>query len=315
MRTYWTWAVAFVLLPLACGGNSTLDDGQGAGTSSSTSTNTSSGGGASSSSGEAGQTSTSSSGQAGAGGGGQSCTPACSMGLECCNGLCVNKANDVKNCGQCGKVCTEANPFCDGECQPQPPCSGTACVGTKFCCGTECCDVGMLCCVVNVGPTLPPTCTPPNEHGSCPPGCPECVCASPDTPIETPSGARPIAELREGELVYSIDGGIVRAVPISRINQMRVKDHRVLRVVLDNGKQLEISAAHPTADGRSIGDLRPGDSLHGVNVALVSSVPYQSEFTYDILPDSDTGTYFSNGALIGSTLKGRVVVPPACFAP
>jgi len=173
----------------------------------------------------------------------------------------------------------------------------------------------MLCCVVPSGPVLPPKCTPPDAQGSCPPGCPACVCASPDTPIETPTGPRPIAELLEGELIYSIDGGIVKAVPISRINRMAVKDHRVVRIQLDNGKQLEISAAHPTADGRSIGDLKPGDSLHGVNVTRVTVVPYQSEYTYDILPDSDTGTYFSSGALIGSTLKGRVVVPPACFAP
>jgi hypothetical protein len=34
-------------------------------------------------------------------------------------------------------------------------------------------------------------------------------------------------------------------------------------------------------------------------------VPYPDAFTYDILPDSDSGTYLAAGALIGSTLAGR----------
>jgi hypothetical protein len=32
-------------------------------------------------------------------------------------------------------------------------------------------------------------------------------------------------------------------------------------------------------------------------------IPYEHAFTYDILPASETGTYYAAGALIGSTLK------------
>jgi hypothetical protein len=83
---------------------------------------------------------------------------------------------------------------------------------------------------------------------------------------------------------------------------------------MSNGAKLDISAPHPTADGRSFGDLRAGDLLDGVGVASVTVIPYAYSFTYDILPDSDTGTYVAGGALIGSTLvpasnEGRA----ACF--
>jgi hypothetical protein len=38
-------------------------------------------------------------------------------------------------------------------------------------------------------------------------------CAAPETAIATPDGVRPIASLEVGDLVNSIDHGVVRAVP------------------------------------------------------------------------------------------------------
>jgi hypothetical protein len=78
----------------------------------------------------------------------------------------------------------------------------------------------------------------------------------------------------------------------------------VVRLVIEGGVVLEISAPHPTADGRTIGALRPGDLLDGVRVSSATIVRYEHEFTYDILPDSDSGTYFAGGVLVGSTLGG-----------
>jgi hypothetical protein len=75
-----------------------------------------------------------------------------------------------------------------------------------------------------------------------------------------------------------------------------------MQVTLSNGVQLRISAPHPTADGRNFGELRAGDTLDGMGIVGAESVPYAYPFTYDILPDSDTGTYVAGGALIGSTL-------------
>jgi hypothetical protein len=131
------------------------------------------------------------------------------------------------------------------------------------------------------------------------------VCASPDTMIATPTGERPIAELRVGELVYSADDGGLVAVPIAAVHHRLVDDHRVVRVALESGRVLEISPGHPTADGRFFGDLRGGDRLDGVLVLSAELVPYLHDATYDILPASDTGTYVAGGALIGSTLASR----------
>jgi hypothetical protein len=74
--------------------------------------------------------------------------------------------------------------------------------------------------------------------------------------------------------------------------------------VLETGRVLEISSGHPTADGRSFGQLRPGQTLDAVDIVDVSRVPYEHERTYDLLPASDTGTYFAAEVLIGSTLVG-----------
>ncbi len=145
------------------------------------------------------------------------------------------------------------------------------------------------------------------------------ICAAPDTPIATPSGDQPIASLHVGDLVYSLDHGTLRPVPVLRATRMAVQGHHVVHVTLSSGAQLDISAPHPTADGRSFGDLRAGESLDGVGIASVKVVPYAYSFTYDILPDSDTGTYVAAGALIGSTLvpassEGRAACFDSAFA-
>ncbi len=129
------------------------------------------------------------------------------------------------------------------------------------------------------------------------------VCASPDTPIATPFGERPIAELRVGDLVYSVDDGAIVPVPLVSVGQTPVAHHHVVRVVLRDGRPLEISAGHPTADGRTFGDLRAGGQLDSHEIISVEVVPYTYPFTYDVLPGSKTGTYFAGGALVGSTLQ------------
>ncbi len=75
------------------------------------------------------------------------------------------------------------------------------------------------------------------------------------------------------------------------------------RVTTTNGRTLEISAPHPTAAGRTFGDLRVGARLDGHLLESVEVIGYTHAFTYDILPDSQTGTDFAAGMLIGSTLR------------
>jgi hypothetical protein len=140
--------------------------------------------------------------------------------------------------------------------------------------------------------------------------CPDCN--SPDTPIATPSGPRPVAELRPGDLVYSVNRGLLEAVPVLQVRSKAQRHHHVVRVVLETGTTLEISASHPTVDGRTLGDLTAGDRLDGVRVVSATLIPYRYSHTYDILPASDTGTYYTGGVLIDSTLHARTVVdaPP-----
>jgi len=135
------------------------------------------------------------------------------------------------------------------------------------------------------------------RQGFCP------ICAAPDTPIATPSGERPIASLRVGDLVYSVNDDAIVLVPIVRTDHTPVRGHRVMHIELDGGRVLEISPGHPTADGRTFRELTAGsrlDEQHEVFAARV--MPYEHEATYDILPGSSTGAYFAAGALIGSTL-------------
>ena len=244
-----------------------------------------------------------------AGSAGQCTATSCRGAADsCCGGECVSTIDDPRHCGACGNACSGATPTClYGKCA-QPACFRSAdagvCAPGSLCCGQSCCAPGQICCAVPVILTMY-SCHDPAEVGAtCPVGCPDCVCASPDTLVATPAGDRAIASLREGELVLSVDHGRVVAVPISEAHRTPARNHRVVRVELDNGSVLEISAPHPTADGRTFGDLRKSDELGGVRIRRVAIVEYAHPFTYDILPASDSGTYFAGGVLIGSTLGG-----------
>jgi hypothetical protein len=85
-------------------------------------------------------------------------------------------------------------------------------------------------------------------------------------------------------------------------------------VTLTSGAVIEMSEGHPTADGRFFRDLAAGDLLGDARVAAVEQVPYEEPFTYDILPASDSGTYFSSGAWLGSTMHRPTHADAACGA-
>ena len=249
------------------------------------------------------------SGGAGGAGGRAPCqTDANCQGFKCCAGVCVNAGNDLLNCGSCGHACGGAHPYCgNGTCQTDWPCTlvGAACTTGSTCCGGQCCTGTQICCTVTQGPSFT-GCFEPVD-GTCPTGCAACVCAAPTTPIATPVGDRWIADLAVGDLVYSIDHGRLAIVPIRLVHREPVTGaHRVVELKLAHGATLRISPRHPTADGRRFADLAAGDLVDGVRVVAARLVDYDQPFTYDILPDSDSGTYFAGGALIGSTLSDRL---------
>ncbi len=137
-------------------------------------------------------------------------------------------------------------------------------------------------------------------YGCYPPNCPVPICCSPDTRIRTTGVQKRIADIWEGEIVLS-DGG--KPVKVVKVSKTEVKNHKILKVLLNDATILEISPGHPTADGRKFKDLKMGDYIDGRMVVETKLIPYKYQYTHDILPDSKTGNYYANGVLIGSTLK------------
>jgi hypothetical protein len=265
------------------------------------------------------------------------CAPTCASPEDPARCLCYSNADcDAgKNCysadcaNQIPGVCTTPPPngcFGDVDCPTGQTCIGampTGCnstapsiigtCGVEECAGGDCpgssgpactCSDGAQC-VAATGPTASGQCR--GDDGTCF----ACRCAAPDTPIATPNGERAIADLRPGDLVYSVDGDAIRAVPIVRINRSPVENHHVLRVTFDNGRSIEMTAGHPLADGRPLSVLHPGSELMGGIVVAVTTIPYTHDATYDILPASTSGAYFASDVLVGSTLAGAPIADRA----
>ncbi len=135
------------------------------------------------------------------------------------------------------------------------------------------------------------------------PNCP--ICLARGTRIATPSGDVPVEELREGDVVWTLDGrGIRVAAPLVAVGSTPVPaTHEVVQLVLDDDRVVRVSPAHPTADGRRVGDLTAGDTLDGAHVASAARVRYDEGATFDVLPAGATGAYWANGVLLGSTLR------------
>jgi len=130
------------------------------------------------------------------------------------------------------------------------------------------------------------------------------ICLSYETLIFTPLGNIPVFALKPGMLVYTLDAdGVRTAMPLELVSKTSVAStHTICRLVLDDGRELRVSAKHPTADERKIGDLVQGDILDGAVIVSADKVPYTAGFTYDLLPSGDTGYYWADGVLMGSTL-------------
>ena len=133
--------------------------------------------------------------------------------------------------------------------------------------------------------------------------CPICLAAG--TLIDTPRGPVAVENLRAGDLVWTVNqsgqrisGTILRTsrgpVPVT---------HQVIHVVLSDGRELWASPGHPTANGRRLGDLKLNDLLDGARITKIERLHYAGTATYDLLPSGDTGFYWANGILMGSTLK------------
>jgi hypothetical protein len=135
------------------------------------------------------------------------------------------------------------------------------------------------------------------------PMCP--ICLARGTRIETPSGRLPVEGLRIGDPVWTLDehGRRVRATVIAVGSTAAPAGHRVVRLVLADGRTVTASPGHPLADGRRLGDLRTGDAVAGSVVVSADLVPYDDGRTYDIVVSGPTGIYLVDGIPLGSTLR------------
>jgi len=134
-------------------------------------------------------------------------------------------------------------------------------------------------------------------------GCP--ICLASNTLIDTPSGKIPVQDLQVGMSVWTQDktGQRISSV-ITKTSKVKVPlAHQMVHLILDDGKELFVSPGHPIIDRRTVGDLAPGDLYDGVSVQSTERVPYSESATYDILPSGDTGFYWANSILMGSTLR------------
>jgi len=136
-------------------------------------------------------------------------------------------------------------------------------------------------------------------------GCRVCVCLSADTQIDTPNGKINVKDIRDGTIVWSVDKSHNKIQSkIIMINKVFVGDaHKVIDLQLADGRELFASPNHPTYDGGIIADLKVGEIYDESTVKSMELVEYKHQFTYDILPDTQTGDYFANDILVGSTLK------------
>jgi Hint domain len=132
--------------------------------------------------------------------------------------------------------------------------------------------------------------------------CPICLAAG--TRIDTPGGPVAVQDLRVGDWVWTSNerGERQEAVVLKATRALAPESHETVRVTLDDGRQLEASPSHPTAEGVALGALRVGDSLDGGRVIRIERTPYGQPATYDILPSGGTGWYWANGVLLASSL-------------
>jgi Hint domain-containing protein len=137
------------------------------------------------------------------------------------------------------------------------------------------------------------------------PPCP--ICLARGTRIATPDGEIAIEDIRVGMRVWSVDetGGRIVA-NVVRIGQTRVPaSHKVVRLVLDDGRIVRASPGHPLADGRLLATVQAGDHVGGATVVSATLEPYRGGSTFDLLTDSPSHVYVADGIPLGSTLAGH----------
>ncbi len=138
-----------------------------------------------------------------------------------------------------------------------------------------------------------------------PSGQPPCpICLARGTRIATPSGEVAVEKITVGMAVWTSDAAGMRVLGrVLVVGSTPVPEsHRVVHLVLGDGRTLDVSPGHPLPDGRRLGDVRAGDLVDGARVVSADLVRYYGGATFDLLTSGAKGSYWANGILIASTL-------------
>lgn len=130
------------------------------------------------------------------------------------------------------------------------------------------------------------------------------ICLAENTFIDTPSGPIPIKDLQVGMPIWTTNkaGHRISGI-IMKTSKVPVPPaHQMVRLVLNDGRELYASLGHPITDGRTVGHLKTGDVYDGASVVSAARVAYGQNATYDVLASGETGFYWANGILLDSTI-------------
>ena len=147
------------------------------------------------------------------------------------------------------------------------------------------------------------TITTARKDPSGPPPCP--IRLARGTRIATPQGPVAVEDVVPGMAVWTADsrGQRVAGRVIAVGSTAVASTHRVVHLVLADGRILDASPGHPLPDGRRLSDLGAGDFVDGARVVSAVLVPYAGGATFDLLPSGPTGVYWAGDSPLGSTLN------------
>jgi hypothetical protein len=139
----------------------------------------------------------------------------------------------------------------------------------------------------------------PAERLPCP------ICLGAETRIATPKGLVRVSEQKRGDQIWTRgrDGTRHAAMVLKTTRRTFPHSFPLVRLVLEDGRRLTVSARHPTAEGRPVGGLALGSLLDGSRIKALTTVSEPPGATYDLLPSGPTGTYWADGVLLRSTLS------------
>jgi hypothetical protein len=114
-----------------------------------------------------------------------------------------------------------------------------------------------------------------------------------------------VEALRLGDPAWTLDehGTRVRATVIALGSTAAPAGHRVVRLVLADGRTVTASPGHPLADGRPLGGLEVGESIDGSLVISLERIAYRGGRTFDLVVSGPTGIYLVDGIPLRSTLR------------